>query len=139
MSAEGCRLTLPRVAVLGEVAARGVAFTASELLEAVAAVAPDIGRATVFRTLDLLVGMGLLQRVHTEAHGSWGHLYVLCGLSNIHHHHLVCTQCGQITDFAGCAVEELASRLESETSFQVEGHHLELYGRCERCRGEATE
>jgi Fur family ferric uptake transcriptional regulator len=133
----GYRATLPRRAVLEQIAARRESFTASDLLESVTRAAPEVGRATVFRTLDLLVELGVLQRIHTEVGGNWGHRYMLCALGDTHHHHLVCTGCGQVTDFSGCMVESVVSRLEDQTSFRVEGHRLELYGQCKGCQEEA--
>jgi Fur family ferric uptake transcriptional regulator len=134
LAGAGYKVTMPRLAVLRQIAAEGRSFTATRLLESVMRASPDVGRATVFRTLDLLVELHLLQRVHTEAPGSWSSSYVLCGLGDAHHHHLVCTQCGKIDELAGCLLDPLLVELESSTSFRVEGHHLELYGRCALCQ-----
>ena len=130
----GYRLTRPRQAVLQSICEHDGSFTAGELVASVSAGYPDVGRATVFRTLDLLVGLGILQRVHTEAEIGRGHSYVVCGLDQTHHHHLVCTQCGLIADFEGCGIEDLLARLRVYTSFRVESHHIELYGLCEHCQ-----
>ncbi len=135
----GHRLTRPRSAVLAQVAASSASFTATELLESVATVAPEVGRATVFRTLDLLVELGLVRRVHTESAGNWGHSYVLCDLAETHHHHLVCTSCGRVADFEGCGFDSMLPDLQARTSFRVEGHRLELYGLCEACQREQRE
>jgi Fur family ferric uptake transcriptional regulator len=132
----GLRMTGPRKTVLGQIARQNSSFTATELLSAVEGCAPNVGRATVFRTLDLLVEQGILRRVHTESGANWGHSYVLCGLSEAHHHHLVCTVCGRVSDFEGCSVEGLIEGLKAQTGFRVRGHHLELYGECESCQGE---
>ena len=134
LTASGYRLTVPRREVLKQIASRASSFSATELLESVTRARPHVGRATIFRTLDLLVELGLLQKVHTETGPSWGHSYLLCGLSDAHHHHLVCTRCGQIADFAECMLDELVSSLKAHTEFQVEEHRLELYGKCERCQ-----
>jgi Fur family transcriptional regulator, ferric uptake regulator len=134
LAASGCRITAPRRAVLRQMVGCRSAFTATDLLDRVLDASPDVGRATVFRTLDLLLDHGLLRRVHTDTGASWGHSYVLCGLSDTHHHHLVCTRCGAITDFEACTVGSLVADLEAKTNFKVEGHHLELYGECESCR-----
>jgi Fur family transcriptional regulator, ferric uptake regulator len=132
----GHRLTSPRKVVLRQVAAQGTPFTASDLLAGVANIAPEVGRATVFRTLDLLVELGVLQRVHIEQSGNWAHSYMLCGLNDAHHHHLVCTGCGRITDFAGCFLDTaLLKHVQATARFQVEAHHLELYGQCATCQG----
>ena len=130
----GLRMTGPRRIVLGEIVRRRSSFTATELLDAVDRRGIDVGRATVFRTLDMLVEHGILRRIHTESGASWGHSYVLCGLGDAHHHHLVCTICGRVSDFEGCSVEGLIAGLEAQTGFHVQGHHLELYGECEACR-----
>jgi Fur family ferric uptake transcriptional regulator len=130
----GIRMTEPRRIVLAEIARQRSSFSATELLDAVSRSAPNVGRATVFRTLDLLVELGMIRRVHTETGTNWGHSYVLCGLSDAHHHHLVCTVCGRVSDFEGCSVEGLIESLQGQTGFRVEGHHLELYGECESCQ-----
>jgi Fur family ferric uptake transcriptional regulator len=131
----GLRMTEPRRIVLGQIAQQRSSFTATELLASVERCAPDVGRATVFRTLDLLVEQGILRRVHTELGATWGHSYVLCGLRDAHHHHLVCTVCGRVSDFEGCSVEGLIEGLKAQSGFRVQGHHLELYGECESCQG----
>jgi Fur family ferric uptake transcriptional regulator len=56
-----------------------------------------------------------------------------------HHHHLVCTNCGRVEDFTRCDVTDLVRQLTSATDFQIEGHWLELYGRCRACAGRRTE
>jgi Fe2+ or Zn2+ uptake regulation protein len=98
---------------MGEIARQRSSFTAAELLESVRLCAPQVGRATVFRTLDLLVEQGALRRVHTESGANWGHSYVLCGLADAHHHHLVCTVCGRVSDFEGCSVEGLIEEVKA--------------------------
>ncbi|HET9496062.1 MAG TPA: transcriptional repressor [Chloroflexia bacterium] len=135
VAGSGLRMTEPRRAVLGQIALQRSSFTAAELLYAVERCAPNVGRATVFRTLELLVEQGILRRVHTESGANWGHSYVLCGLSDAHHHHLVCTVCGRVSDFEGCSVDGLIEGLKGQTGFRVQGHHLELYGECEECQG----
>ncbi len=134
ITAAGMRVTGPRKVVMGEIARQRSSFTAAELLESVRRCAPQVGRATVFRTLDLLVEQGALRRVHTESGANWGHSYVLCGLTDAHHHHLVCTVCGRVSDFEGCSVEGLIEEVKERSGFRVQGHHLELYGECEACQ-----
>src|SRR5688500_17393004 len=131
----GYKLTHPRLVVLQQMLACGTSFTANDLLECVSRTAPGVGRATLFRTLDLLVELGAVQRAHTEAGGDWGHRYMICDLVDSHHHHLVCTRCGQIADFEGCFFDYLMRELQTQVNFRVEGHNLEVYGECERCQG----
>jgi Fur family ferric uptake transcriptional regulator len=130
---EGYRLTGPRRAVLEQVVGRPAPFTSAEVWDAMRASAPGIGRATVFRTLDLLSKLGVVQRIHNDADGGRCHAYLACG--DYHHHHLICNSCGRVTDFhEDKALDALVREVEKRTNFKVEGHRLELVGRCPSCR-----
>jgi Fur family ferric uptake transcriptional regulator len=138
LDTEGHRLTGPRRAVLEEVVQRDAPFTSADLLEAMQRQAPGIGRATVFRTLDLLARLGVVQRIHTDADGGRCHAYLAC--DDAHHHHLICNSCGLVTDFTEeKALDVLVKEVERRTAFRIEGHRLELVGRCPACQaGEDT-
>ena len=130
---EGYRLTGPRRVVLEEVVSRHTPFTSAELLDAMKVQAPSIGRATIFRTLDLLTRLGVVQRIHTDAEGGRCHAYMACDDS--HHHHLICNGCGKVLDFTeDRELDGLVREIERRTAFQVEGHRLELLGRCPGCQ-----
>jgi Fur family ferric uptake transcriptional regulator len=130
----GYRLTGPRRAVLDEIVARQTPFTSAELLAAMQQRAPGIGRATVFRTLELLTQMGIVQRIHDEPTGGRCHAYLACDPGH-HHHHLICQGCGAVTDFAeDAALDALMRKVEQQTAYQIEGHRLELVGRCPACQ-----
>ena len=116
------------------IADRKVRFTAADLEEDVASATPAVGRATVFRTLELLLSLGLVERVHTE--GERRDAYVVA--EGLHHHHLVCSQCGVVTEVMGCMVDDLVSSLAQAADFQVEGHWMEIVGLCSRCREAAS-
>lgn len=122
----GHRVTAPRLAVLAAAADAGDQFSADEVAQRL----PRVGRATVFRTLRLLVEMDVLCRVLLDD-GSLRYRWSRRG----HHHHLVCAECGAVEDFIGCDVAELVRELARRTSFTVEGHWLEVYGRCGACAG----
>src|SRR5688500_14790826 len=130
----GHRVTAPRRAVLAQIANQGTTFTAADLVGAFQST-PSVGRATIFRTIDLLVDLHLLERVHLEASGASGYTYVLCGLSDTHHHHIVCTRCGDVSNLEGCFLDAKRLRgLSAGSSFRVDDHHLELYGVCAKCQ-----
>ena len=129
----GYRLTGPRRTVLEEVVRREVPFTSAELLTAVQQHTPTIGRATIFRTLDLLARLGVVQRIHEDAEGGRCHAYLACDAG--HHHHLICQGCGAVTDFAEhSALESLIREVARQTAYRIEGHRLELVGRCPACQ-----
>lgn len=131
---EGYRMTTPRRTVVEKVLGRSAPFTSAEVWETIHRDAPTIGRATVFRTLDLLSRLGVVQRIHQDAEGGPCHAYVACGQS-YHHHHLICNSCGAIVDFTeDKAFDALVREIERRTAFQVEDHRLELVGRCPACQ-----
>jgi Fur family ferric uptake transcriptional regulator len=90
---------------------------------------PKVGRATVFRTMKLLLDLNAVCRVMMED----GSLHYRLSMRG-HHHHLVCRSCGRVEDFATCDVASLVEELARNTEYDIEGHWLEVYGRCSSCR-----
>ncbi len=128
----GHRLTEPRRTVAALIAARDGHFTAQELLDDARARRLDIGRATVFRALDLFTELAVLERLDLP---TGEHAYVSC--EPVHHHHLVCSGCGRVTDVDDAGLSGAVAAVERTTGWQVDTHRLELYGRCPRCRAAA--
>lgn len=124
----GYRLTEPRRAVAELIVAREGHFSAADLIDDARARRMDIGRATVFRALDLFTELSVLERLDLP---SGEHAYVPCEPAG-HHHHIVCSGCGRVTEIeeVGLALEDVQRR----TGWLVDSHRLELYGRCPRCR-----
>ena len=122
---KGYRSTSPRQALVRTVAAKDRHFTAEEIRKDV----PQVGRATVFRSLNLLEETGILCRVLLED-GSLRYQLSYHG----HHHHLICTECGVSEDLVGCDIEGMLKEKAGRHHFQMEGHRLEVYGRCSDCR-----
>ncbi|HEX5164105.1 MAG TPA: transcriptional repressor [Thermomicrobiales bacterium] len=127
----GYRLTGPRRAVVDEIQRADRSFTADDLLQRLTDSQSGVGRATVFRTLDLLVQNGVLDRLH-QPDGC--HSYLLCGVIDRHHHHLICSDCGAVIEFEDCSVQPLLEELGRRTNFQINGHWLEVFGQCSVCR-----
>jgi len=126
------RNTRPRRLIaerLVELANNGADFTTDDLWQELRQAEPRIGRATVFRSVEKLVDMGILDRVEF-ADGS--HHYRVCG--GTHHHHLTCTQCHRVVDIDLCLPPEQLAAVSNQTNFEIEGHTLTLFGRCEDCR-----
>jgi Fur family ferric uptake transcriptional regulator len=129
LAERGCRLTSPRRAVVVALVER-TPVGAQALYEALLATGRGVGRATVFRTLDLLEDFGLIERVHA-ADGCHAYRPV----RRTHLHYLVCTDCGARVDLPDCPLEAWLGGVAARTDFLVEGHELALYGRCPDCRG----
>ncbi len=121
----GFKITGPRVQVVEHVARQDQNFTAEGLT---AALAP-VGRATVYRTLKLLIDADLVCRVVMND-GS-----VAYRLSHeAHHHHLVCTGCGATEDIHLSDVEAVLSRVRGGTEYEILSHRIEVYGLCPQCK-----
>jgi Fe2+ or Zn2+ uptake regulation protein len=129
LAGAGERVTLPRRAVARLVAARDGHFTAAQLMDDAAATGEPIGRATIFRALDLFANLGLVERVDLP---DGNHAFVAC--EAVHHHHAICTRCGRSTDIddVGALGEVLAS-LGRGAGFRVTAHRLEVFGLCADC------
>lgn len=121
----GHLITPSRRRVLAALAKMPAHFTVDDVLRQ----ARGVGRATVFRTMKLLQDLNIVCRVLMED----GSLHYRLSTRG-HHHHLVCRTCGRVEDFSTCDVSSLVDQLTSSTSFEIEGHWLEVYGRCSSCR-----
>ena len=120
----GNRMTFPRRELAALLARWGGSFSAEEVVARM----PILGRATIYRTLRLLVDLGILCKT---ALMDGSPRYSLDAVH--HHHHLVCVTCGRIDEFRHPAVERML-RAMAEQIGELLGHRLELYHRCESCR-----
>ena len=91
---------------------------------------PSIGYATVYRTLKLFAESGIANEIHF-GDGQTRYEHVTEGE---HHDHLVCTRCGDITEFENETIEKLQAEIAASHGFLIETHKLELYGLCANCR-----
>src|SRR5437660_10145355 len=118
----GVRLTPQRLAIASVLAQTGKETSALELYERVRKKHAYIGRATVFRSLDMLVSAGLAQRLERPGHVS---AYIWCEAR--HHHHLICTTCRTVEDLGEDAVAPLAETIARQRGFRVDHATLHLY------------
>lgn len=125
----GHRITSARRAVVEAVAGRERYFSGADVLTRVEDINRSVGRASVFRTLDLLVGAGLIGRVHPPGGAP---SYVLCPRD--HHHHVICSSCGLVLDLPGCPIGTETEEMASAAGFQLQGHRIEYYGVCRSCQ-----
>jgi Fe2+ or Zn2+ uptake regulation protein len=128
----GIRSTEPRRAVAELIAERAGHFTARDLVDDAADRRPPIGRATVFRALELFADLGLVERLDLP---TGEHAYVACEPAQ-HHHHVVCSRCGRSTEVDDCGMSEVAREVARRTGYRIERHRLELFGVCPACRHE---
>ena len=127
---DGLRLTGPREKVVHAVAAKSGAFNPEALVDELRP--GRIGRATVYRTLDLLERRGILTRIHLNGcHG-----FTVC--EEGHHHHLVCNSCGKVVPVDATRIEDEIRGLAESLKFRVDTHMLEFSGMCEACQAAAV-
>ena len=125
----GYRMTEPRRALAALIAKQDGHFTAAELVTAAKAARPPVGRATVFRTLDLLEGIGAVERLDLP---NGEHAYVGC--EPAHHHHVICSRCGRTSEIDDAGLRSVVRDVARETGFRVDDHRLELFGVCPDCQ-----
>jgi Fur family ferric uptake transcriptional regulator len=126
----GYRLTGPRRALADLIAGRaGTTFTAAELVAEVRGRRLGIGRATVFRAIDLLVALGAVERVDLQ---NGDHAYVACVPT--HHHHIICARCARSVEIGDLGLGAVAREVARRTGYRVDEHRLELFGLCPDCQ-----
>jgi Fe2+ or Zn2+ uptake regulation protein len=128
----GLRHTRPRQIIahrLAEHAAMRTDFATDDLWQQLQQVDPRLGRATLFRAVDVLVDLGVLDRIEI---GDGTRRYRVCDPG--HHHHLICTNCHRIQEIDVCLPEAELTQAAERAGFAVDRHALELYGRCANCR-----
>jgi Fur family ferric uptake transcriptional regulator len=91
-----------------------------------------VGRATVFRTLDLLVSVGAFSRMHGVSAGQRCVRYTPCAPA--HHHHLVCQTCGRVDEIAADLVDGRIIAAARARGFRTVGHTVEIVGVCPECQ-----
>ena len=127
---QGLKLTSEREALLREIFSIHYHFEADELLFKMKQNNVKISRATVYRTLELLVKSGLVRRVHLgEDHYHYEHVS-----GNSHHDHLVCTTCGAVIEFHDEELERRQREICERKKFTPTFHNLQILGLCDACR-----
>ena len=123
------RVTPTRQTIWSTLVEHGGHVSADDLFSIVHDKEPGIGRMTVYRTLDLLSKLGLIRPIYQ---GTGAAHYIL--FEDGHHHHLICTNCDCVIEFDNCVLEEVEKAISAKFNFEIEGHLLEVYGRCNNCR-----
>ncbi|HEX2953279.1 MAG TPA: transcriptional repressor [Bacillota bacterium] len=105
--------------------------TAEELYNVIKENDPEIGLATVYRTLKILCEAGLANEVRfNDDVAHYEHLF-----AHEHHDHLICVRCGKYTEVCDPEIEELQQKLAERNKFKILRHRMELYGICQNCLG----
>ena len=120
----GYRSTGPRRDVVRVIETKGDSFSAEEIC---AELAP-VGRATVYRTLKLLLEAGVICKL---ALPNGTPTYAMARVE--HHHHTICTRCGTVGEFRDATIERLLRAIGGDISGEIVGHRIEFYITCQQC------
>ena len=135
LRAKKLKLTGERMAILSAIFNRNSHFDAETLHASLRDKGGDISRATVYRTLDLLVQCGLVRK---SSLGST-HANYEAAHDNEHHDHLICLNCRKVIEFFRPDLETLQEAICSEKAFKPMHHSLQIFGLCLDCRDKADE
>jgi Fur family transcriptional regulator, ferric uptake regulator len=128
----GHRSSAPRASVVELLGRQSCVLSAREISDRLSAEGKQVGIATVYRTLELLARMRLVQRLDMGTDPARYEPALPDG--DKHHHHLVCEECSEVTAFDDPALERAIARLSRELDYRVGDHDVVLRGLCPDCR-----
>ncbi len=129
---KGYKLTEQRQAVLDVIIkSKGSHLSSEEIFKLIKQTHPEVGLATIYRTLPLLEEMGLISKIYLDDDCM---RYEYCDPGKAPHHHLICLQCGSLSEEqADDLLGDLYKETYSKSSFRVTNHSVKLYGYCKNC------
>jgi Fur family transcriptional regulator, ferric uptake regulator len=130
----GYRSSAPRAAVVQALAELGCSATAREIADRLEGGGRRVGLAGVYRALELLDRLHLVQRVDM---GEGVTRYEPALPGGEHHHHLVCESCGEVTAFEDQELEQAIEHLSGRVDFAIGAHDVTLRGECPTCHARA--
>lgn len=132
---KGLKVTTQRIGVLEVLSdSNDSHLTAEEIYDVVRVKYPDIGLATVYRTIQLLLELQLIDRIELDDGCVRYGMGTKDAKTQHHHHHLICLSCGRIFSFAGDLLEPLEEYIWNTSGFQVVDHKVKFYGYCKECQ-----
>lgn len=119
-----------RTAVVEALARHGCAVTALELDDELRRRRPRVARASIYRALEQLEQLGLVQRIEVGGDAAG---YERVAPDGHHHHHAICRECGRMVPFEDPSLEQAIGKLSESMDFDVTEHDVVLRGHCPRC------
>lgn len=142
--------TRARRAVLAAICEAGGQASGAQLLALGRTHHPALGLVTVYRTLDILLSLGLVRKLHLSE-GCHTYALSLAGKRDetsdsetrgneprVHGHHVICQRCNRAVEFEGCDLGVVVASVEAQTGFRVQEHWLEMFGFCPACQTGAS-
>lgn len=125
----GGRITPARRSLVAALLGSSGHVTADDLAELVQRSHPDVHQSTIYRTLDALEELGIVDHVHL------GHGRAVYHLADDPHQHLVCEACGHVIEVPDGVFAALADELQRDHAFTLRPNHFAVLGRCAGCAG----
>jgi Fur family transcriptional regulator, ferric uptake regulator len=133
LQARGMRVTPQRAIIFEAIEKLEGHITAEEIFEQVQKINPYVSLATVYRTLELLMELNLINQTN------FGRSQGFFALKDHGpHHHLVCSECGYIEEFSDTIFDPVRIELDKQYGFQAHTDHLSIFGVCRKCRAKVT-
>lgn len=130
---KGYKLTPQRRAIVDNIIKNeGSHLTTEELYDLVKQECPEIGLATVYRTVQLLEELNVVSKL--DLNDGCYRYELVHEDENHHHHHLICSNCGKVIEVQGDLLEVLEHEIESKYDFKIKNHSVKFYGICNECR-----
>ena len=127
---EGLKITPQRIAVLKEIIKDKGHRESEAIYLAIKSSKIHVSRATVYRTLDILVQNQFVRKLNLGD----GRARYESKINSLHHDHLICDKCGKIIEFVNSEIERLQEDIANKFQFSLKRHVHQLYGICEKCR-----
>jgi Fur family ferric uptake transcriptional regulator len=132
---KGLKVTNQRMLVLELMAERpGQHLTAEEIYDLARQKCPEIGLATIYRTVQVLINLSIIDKVSFDDGFARYELGGFESESRHHHHHAICSRCGKVFSFKGDLLDTLEQALLDTAGFFVTDHEVKLHGYCRECR-----
>ena len=127
---EGLKYTPQRTAVLEEIIKDKGHRESEEIYLALKKSGQHVSRATIYRTMDILVNNGFARKMNLGD----GRARYESKVNSPHHDHLVCMDCGLIVEFMDQKIEDLQDKIAIQYEFQLKRHIHQLFGLCKKCQ-----
>ena len=124
----GYRVTAKNRAIVEAILNSDKALDAVDLFEIVRKEYPGLGLVTVYRTIQKLEELGLVNHLHQE-----NDCNMVLRAARGHEHLLICSRCGKIVYFSGDDLNKLTEQIAGKTGFTIQSHWLQLFGLCSTC------
>ena len=132
LKSKGYKLTPQRRAIVDIIIRKeGNHLTTEELYDSVKKECPEIGLATVYRTVQLLDELGVICKI--SLNDASNRYELIHEYENHQHHHLICSECGKIIEVEGDLLDSLEHSIEEKYNFFVKNHSVKFFGLCSDC------